>query len=189
MRRSPFRPGPRRPLGSRGGRRLPPVVRRALVNAQRLLDLGQHAQAAAVYDRLATEAYARGRVRAGVQMDLEAGRAYLRADLVDQAQARARRAVERSGELGHAGLVRSLVEGIVRRLEARGDSTAAQSFRAEMEARWETESPPPTAAQARTARLPAHCPACRAPLRLDEVEWSAEDRATCPFCGSVVVAA
>lgn len=188
MRHRPFRPRPRRPLGPQWGKRQAPFVRRALMNAQRLLDLGQYARAASVYYRLATEAYARGRVRAGVQMDLEAGRAYLRADLLEQAQERARQAAERAQALGRGVVVRPLVEGIVRQLEAHGNATAAQRLREELEAWVGAPSSESAVREERRASLPGQCPACRAPLRSDEVEWSGEDRVTCPFCGSVVVA-
>jgi hypothetical protein len=37
-------------------------------------------------------------------------------------------------------------------------------------------------------RLPPDCPACHAPLHPDELTWVAEDRVTCPFCGTIVLA-
>jgi hypothetical protein len=43
-------------------------------------------------------------------------------------------------------------------------------------------SPPPQAA------LPANCPACKAPLRSDEVEWLGTREAECAYCGTVLQA-
>ena len=192
MRRRPFRLRPLRPRPVRP--RVPPVVRRALAQAQRLVAAGKFNEAAAIYDRLAQEAYARGRRRPGLHMDLEAGRAYLQAADVDQAQKRARRATQNALQIARPGLVMPLVEEITRHLEAQGDPEAARRFREEIKALLQeqriatggfTGEP-----QQRVPRktLPGHCPACHAPLRPDEVEWLADDRVSCPFCGSVVVA-
>ncbi len=191
MRRRPFRLRPLRPRPVRP--RIPPVVQRALAEAQRLIASGKFREAAAIYDRLSQEAYARGRLRPGLHMDLEAGRAYLQAADVDQAQKRARRAVQNALQIARPGLVMPLVEGITRHLEAQGDPEAARSFREEIEALLQEQRVAPGGfigepRRAPRKTLPGHCPACHAPLRPDEVEWLADDRVSCPFCGSVVVA-
>ncbi|MEA3396544.1 MAG: hypothetical protein U9R05_03685 [Chloroflexota bacterium] len=191
MRRRPFRLRPLRPRPVRP--RVPPVVRRALAQAQRLIAAGKFREAAAIYDRLAQEAYARGRLRPGLHMDLEAGRAYLQAADVNQAQERAQRATQNALQIARPGLVMPLVEEITRHLEAQGDPEAAQRFREEIEALLQEQRGAPggfigEARRVPRKTLPGHCPACHAPLRPDEVEWLADDRVSCPFCGSVVVA-
>jgi hypothetical protein len=35
--------------------------------------------------------------------------------------------------------------------------------------------------------LPERCPACAAPLRADEVEWTSGQRAACAYCGAAVL--
>ena len=191
MRRRPFRLRPLRPRPIRP--RVPPVVRRALAQAQRLIADGKFREAAAIYDRLAQEAYARGRRRPGLHMDLEAGRAYLQAADVDQSQERARRATQNALQIARPGLAMPLVEKITRHLEAQGAPEAARHFREEIETLLQEQRGAPGGSSGEPGRasrktLPGHCPACHAPLRLDEVEWLADDRVSCPFCGSVVVA-
>ncbi len=191
MRRRPFRLRPLRPRPVRP--RVPPVVRRALAKAQRLVADRKFREAAAIYDRLAQEAYARGRLRPGLHMDLEAGRAYLQAADVNQAQERARRATQNALQITRPGLVLPLVGEITRHLEAQGDPEAARHFREGIEALLQEQRSAPGGfigepRRAPRKTLPGHCPACHAPLRPDEVEWLADDRVSCPFCGSVVVA-
>jgi hypothetical protein len=41
-----------------------------------------------------------------------------------------------------------------------------------------------SAAPARQAPLPTHCPGCGAPVHPDEVEWLDDVTAECAFCGS-----
>ena len=190
MRRRPFRLRPLRPRSVRP--RVPPVVQRALAQAQRLIAAGKFREAAAIYDRLAREAYARGRLRPGLHMNLEAGRAYLQAADVDQAQERVRRAMQNALQIARPGLALPLVEKITRHLEAQGAPAAARRFREEIEALLQEQRValggfPGEPGRAPRKTLPGHCLACHAPLRPDEVEWLADDRVSCPFCGSVVV--
>lgn len=201
MRRRPFRPRPPRPRGPGRPRPLrpgviPPVVRRALANAQRLRDAGRHLEAASIYDRLALEAYERSRLRAGIHMDLEAGRSYLQGEQVQRAQERARRALRHALRIHRPALVLPLIAAIVRHLEEAGQVEEAQQFREEMDSTIEGRAGTPypageveaTAVETRRPKLPTNCPSCQAPLRPDEVEWVGSDRCSCPFCGSIVVA-
>ncbi len=170
---------------------VPPPVRRALTRAQRLREQGDFLAAAAIYDRLAQEALARDRQRAGLQMTLEAARSYLRGAAGDEALKRARQAAEHARELGRPPLVAPLARWKVRYLDEHGEAERAARFRAEMEdvlGQRVGRGPAAESAPAAARRLPASCPACRAPLYPEEVTWLAAERATCPFCGSVVLA-
>ena len=92
--------------------------------------------------------------------------------------------------LGHAQ--RAMQEGV--------PDKAARAFRQRVEALLEAHGyswdeladasvgdPRPQGGKLR-GRLPAQCPSCTAPLRSDEVEWVEDDRATCTYCGSIVLA-
>ncbi len=159
--------------------------------------------AAQIYERLATEAYQRERTRAGVQMDLEAGRAYAQAEEYDEAGAHALHALRAQLSVG---LPPRPVMPLVNRLyELMGDTEEARRFReqvrdlleqagisTEQEVHAETTSSPAPAAVAEReparGKLPAQCPACYAPLYSAEVEWVESDRAQCPYCGRIVLA-
>ncbi len=201
FRRRPFRL--RRPGAGRGPRQqaVPPMVRHALGHAQRALQEGLPDKAASIYVRLADEAYARGRIRPGVQMDIEATRAYLAAEEFDRAQARALHALKylmAAGKLPHR--VKPAVARIAAAMAARGAEDAAHAFRQRVEAlleayghSWDESadvpvSDPRSRGGRLRGRLPAQCPSCTAPLRSDEVEWVEDDRAMCIYCGTIVLA-
>ena len=175
--------------------------RHALVHAQRAMQEGTPDKAAGIYVRLADEAYARGRIRPGVQMDIEATRAYLAAEELDRAQARALHALEyllAAGKLPHRA--KPAVERVIAAMAAQGAEDAAHAFRQRAEAllekyghSWDklTDVPvgdPRSRGGQLRGTLPAQCPSCHAPLRSDEVEWVGDDRATCAYCGSIVLA-
>ncbi len=199
MRRRPRRPGRRWP-GRRpplAGRRMsvPPQVRHALQRASRMLNDGRCAEAAAIYERLADRAYAGERLRAGVQMDLEATRAWLRAEQLETAQARALHALDALLARGRLpGLVMPIVARIADAMEAQGDAEAAAKFRQQVDIRLEAHETRPDGVMGEPGRhsghrgrLPDQCPSCYAPLRTDEVKWLEPDRAQCLYCGNVVL--
>ncbi|MBN1260685.1 MAG: hypothetical protein JXB35_08395 [Anaerolineae bacterium] len=190
MMRRPFRPLRPRIPGPGVRPAVPPIVRQALSRAQHLLQAGRFLEAAAIYNRLASEAYQRNRHRAGVQMDVETARAFLNGGDLAQAQARVRRAVRYIHELNLPAVpVFPLLEQICRQLESQGDVARAQAFREEILGLL-PERPAPVSERAHTPqrkKLPGSCPACYAPLHPDELEWVADDRVSCPFCGTIVV--
>lgn len=201
----PFRRRPiraRRPGPLRNPRQpaVPPVVRRALERAQRALATGTPDEAARIYIRLADEAYARGRLRPAVQMDLEATRACLAGQDFAGAQTRALHALERLLVAGrHPHRVKPAVERIAAAMTAQGAEDQARDFRqrvAELLAAhghsWDDlaaapDGPAALPATASHGRLAAQCPSCYAPLRPDEVEWVEVDRARCTYCGSIIL--
>ena len=187
-RRRPF--GPRRPR--RGPTRarplVPPVVRRRLERARRLVEQQHFLEAAGIYDQLARGAYAHGRIRPGIHMDLQAGRCYLLGDDVENAQTIAVRAAHRSSAFGRPHLCQALVMKIDHHLERNGGD--AEGFREEIASvLGTTDFQQADGFQRRfEKRLPGSCPACSAPLHPEETEWVADDRVTCPYCGTIVLA-
>lgn len=195
MQRRPFRPRPVPPRRRPRRHRRPVVSRsqRMLVRAQRYVEQEKYLQAAEIYDRLAQGAYARARVRPGIHMDLEAARCYLQGADLDAAKARVLRAGRRGKALGlvYPRRGQALLEQVAQRLEATGRAADAAQLRTEAAAllgdAWaEREVDSDQRSLKRT--LPGSCPACSAPLHPDSLTWVAEDRVTCPYCGSVVIA-
>ena len=87
--RRPFR----RPL-MRGRPAVPHVGRQALIKAHRHRVVGDYDAAIAIYQRLATEAYDRGRIRPGAQMELESARVQLKINQLHAAKDSALHALE-----------------------------------------------------------------------------------------------
>lgn len=171
---------------------VPPIVRAALERAHALTAAGDFSGAAAIYARLAEEAYARARPRPGVQMDLAAGHSWLQAGDCAQAEACARHALHYLLPARRPGPALALVEQIVQTLTAQGHGAEAQRLQAEvaallqgagLEAGGPAAAPPAPPA----GRLPAACPACGAPLRPAELEWVEADRAACAYCGTIIL--
>ena len=178
---------PRRPR--RRPQSVPAPVRRALRRARHLQEAADYSGAAQIYDRLARSAYARRRLRPGIHMDLEAGRCYLEAGETATARRCALRAARYAQRLRQPGLARPLAEAVTARLSVE-DPQVAEAFGAEIrallgKADFVSEE---QSQVSEVRRLPPDCPACHAPLHPDELTWVAEDRVTCPFCGTIVLA-
>lgn len=188
MRRRRRQIGPPRP-SRRPRPPVPPPVRRRFLRAQRFIEQGNFIEAAGIYERLARAAYDRARVRPGLHMSLEAVRCYLLADDVERAKAIVLQVAQRAKDLGLPKLCWPLVDRIVQRLEAEG--LDSESFREEITAvlgSFEAQPVPEIGRHAAQKSLPGSCPACSAPLHPEEIDWVAEDRVACPYCGSIVVA-
>jgi hypothetical protein len=156
---------------------------------------GHCVEAATIYERLADRAYAGDRLRAGVQMDLEATRAWLRAERLASAQTRVLHALDALLARGHLpDVVVPVVARIERVMTERGEIEAAADFRDTVRKRLENHEASfddlmdgSDRQTRRRGRLPDQCPSCYAPLRMDEVTWLESDRAQCSYCGSVVL--
>lgn len=196
FRRRPFRrPNPqRRDLGQP---KVAPIVRQQLIRAQQAGETGDFETAIRIYSRLAREGYARGHYRPGAQMDIAAVRVLLRAGRPADAASRALHALRvllEHNEVPRGAL--PLADRIERVMEDHGMRDDAVTFRQNVDAllnefnvdvpmereRVQQQSAP------QQYRLPAQCTACYAPLDPDDVEWLADDRIRCPYCGRVVLA-
>ena len=190
---------PRRPPGlrSRPLRRppLPPGVRRELARVNRLIDDGQFAEAAIVFEQLSERARRRGMlVRAG-DLALQAARAHLAADRVEPAVEWARRGLRLLVRGGRVGRVPHLLSRTTAALREKGYPTEADeleqdAWRALGQVGLSLDDASQRVSQVTEKRgsLPARCSGCGAPLVPDEVEWHDAHTAECLYCGTVVKA-
>lgn len=196
--RKPFNPRRRRPRpGPHQGPQVAPPVRRALEHALQLQQIGEFAEAAQIYSRLAEEAYQRQRIRPAVQMDLEAGRACMKAQAHEQAQKHALRALRALLDAGiPPARVLPVIDRIIEHLKSQGAEKAALEFRAQVDHLLQTHEVSPQQLQPQhpapsvkneEATLPAQCPSCGAPLYANEIEWLEPTRAKCSYCGSIIL--
>ncbi len=195
--RRPGRPRIRRPSRrprAPAPRRVPPVVRQALMRAARAQERGDFAQAAHIYQQLADEALSRGLLRPGAYMELEAARAWLLGRKPLEARAPALHVLELALEAKrppHAAL--RVLKQISVALSTQGAEQEAEALDeqvdrllSEYHLRRESLEPEAESSQ-RTGQLPARCPSCYAPLHSDEVVWLEPGRAECPYCGSIIL--
>lgn len=177
-----FRRGINRPLRRAMKADVPPALQRA----NRLMAAGQYAEAAAIFEQFANGAMQRNGPRAP-QFFLEAGRARLLAGQVPVGVAHLKQGLAIIANRGNFQHLQKAGSRIVDELNQRGRKGEA----ADLEA-WLKKTVPdgfsagPFASAAQPRRLPTNCPGCGGPLHADEVDWSDDVTAECPYCGSAV---
>jgi hypothetical protein len=173
---------------------VPPIVQQALRKAHQHTVSGEYDDAIRIYRRLAAEAYNRGRVRPGVQMELEATRVQLAAR---QFEAAVNSALHALKELLNRNIVPAailpVIEKICVALIAGGEKQAAEDFRANVDKLLTSHGlsldalkKPATSSDTPAGereKLPEVCPSCFAPLHADEMTWTEPGRTQCTYCG------
>jgi hypothetical protein len=178
-----------------------PRPRQMLARANRLLDQGEFAEAAPIFDRLAKGAAERGMLNRAGDLYLQSARCHLEMGKAAAAVERGKHALRLFGRAGLFGKIERLMPRIVEALQEKGHNAEAEGLQHEVEARLaevppERRAPPgarpaawPPAARPRARRgLPAKCLACGAPVKPDDVTWLDPQTAECPYCGSVLKA-
>jgi hypothetical protein len=158
----------------------------ALKRAHRLMEVGDHANAAVIFERLAREGLDLGYVRQAPFLLLQAGRSRL---LAGQDQAGAALLREGLALLAAAGRWRALRTAgarLVQELRILGKTGLADEISAWLETTLPAaDETAPAHAQA-SLRLPASCPHCGAPSRPDELEWLSQTSVACSYCGGII---
>ncbi|MEW5868292.1 MAG: hypothetical protein AB1894_03390 [Chloroflexota bacterium] len=166
-------------------------ARRALMHGHHLMETGNYAEAAQVFERLASEAQARGMLPRAPQLYFQASRARMLAGQVPQALDLLYKGLQILADTQHwqhlykAGL--RAVEG----LKQQGHPKEAEQVQAWIDAAIKDhpeakQAALEAAAPARPRHIPAKCPFCGGSIRPNEVEWLDETTAECPYCGSSV---
>lgn len=147
---------------------------------------GEYGRAAELYEIIARTVDARGGPRAPL-FHLQAGRARLYAGQTKLGLPSLKRGFDLFAERGQEYKLHRAGERVIAELNGRGLIDEAK----EVEALLRQLSPSIPAMETRpspvkTTTLPAYCPSCGAPVRLDEVEWLDENTSECAFCGSPI---
>jgi hypothetical protein len=163
-----------------------PQVPPILQEANLAFDKGEYGRAAALFERIAESADARGGPRAPL-FHLQAGRARILAGQTSLGMPSLKRGLDLLAQGGRILRLHKARRLLVSELSERGLMKEA----AEIETWLKTgsEQVPEMDAQAaptRSSILPTHCPSCGAALKPDEVEWLDEVTAECEYCGSPV---
>jgi len=156
------------------------------------MELGQHSQAALLFERIAYGARDLGMTRRAPPLFFQGARAHLLAgnseagaemlwqglkllaneERWDQLERAGARIVDELERIGEAALAEEVSEWVEKAL-------AEQGF-----ARREIE--PAGQKEIIRGRLPINCGNCGVVLRLDEVEWIDSSSAVCTYCGSII---
>jgi len=153
-----------------------------------LLEIGDHASAAAIFEQLARGAHDRGRLQHAPNLYLQAARANLLAGNAAQGKELVKLSLGILAELQRWPALRRFGQRIVDELQQFGQP----EFAAEISA-WLTETLPESVGmeshpgeQPRRGILPLKCPFCGGVLRPDEIEMLDEFTGECSYCGSAI---
>lgn len=144
---------------------------------------GEYGRAGELFEQIAGKAAARGGARAPL-LYLQAGRARVLAGQTNLGLPSLRRGLDLLAQRRQFPRLDQLARRVILELNERGLNKEA----GEIETWLKTVSPIGPTSDPLPARpaLPAHCPACGATLRSDEVEWLDEVSVECAYCGSPV---
>ncbi|MFZ6027970.1 MAG: hypothetical protein ACOYYS_09655 [Chloroflexota bacterium] len=178
----PLRP-PTRPLPP-----MPPAALEAHQQANRWMETGHYALAATIYEKLAQAASEAGHPRRATNLFVQAGRALLLAGQTAKGLASLQNGLRILADSGQWEALERLATRTLGELNSNGQEALAQQL-----STWLTGLQKGNTATAQSAsqpqhiaRLPAKCPSCGAPVRIDEIEWLDRSNAECAYCGSVL---
>lgn len=169
--------------------------RRALRNANNMMDNGNFAAAANIYDDLAKAALATGMMRHAPFLFLQTARARMLAGQLDQSIDAMQRGLNLLAETGRWKALRNAGKVAVDELKRQGRAAQAGEVQAwldnilkdhaEVDEAYTRET---DVSEQKPPRLPTKCPSCGGGIPSDEVEWIDEHTVECPYCGSAVQA-
>jgi len=177
------------------------AIQQALQRAHRLMEVGDYATAAPLFEQMARQTAGLGHPRQAAHLFLQAGRArissgqtslgvsHLKEGLGILARSEQWEAFDRVGaraigELDLHGQPQS-AQDLAQWITAQRPKTAEPKTAPRSSASLPVEILP-AAASAAPARLPLKCPSCGAPIRPDDVEWRDKTTAECDYCGSQI---
>ncbi len=162
---------------------IPPALRRA----NELMAVGDYPGAAQAFEELARGAVTRNGPRAPLLL-LQAGRMRILADQVPIGMTHLQQGLEFFATRGQWQQFRNAGQRIVAELTQRGLTEQANQIEATLKSSLPAGFvPDPGTGREKAKRfLPTNCLGCGGPLHADEVEWTDEITAECPYCGSAV---
>ena len=172
--------GFRRPLAD-------PNIPPALQRAHELMELGNYAEAAIAFEKLAQAAEERKGPRAPF-LFLQAGNARIQLKQNAVGMGHLRHGLELFAATGRYYQLYRAGGRIVRELKVRGLANEAQEIASMIQRNIPaiSESPTQHGPDPDRAALPTHCSSCGGPVRSDEVDWIDAFTAECSFCGSPI---
>jgi hypothetical protein len=152
------------------------------------MELGNYAEAAAAFEKLALEAKNQLEPRAPF-FYLQAGCARIHLRQVASGMTHLRHGLELFAASGHYHQLYRAGTRIVHELKARGLEKESQEISRLVHRHIPAISESPTQRGPEPGRrtpLATHCDFCGGPIHSDEMEWADATTATCPFCNSPV---
>jgi hypothetical protein len=172
-----------RPFGRPSIPDIPPLLRRA----NELMAIGDYPGAAQAFEEMARGAVARNGPRAPLLL-IQAGRMRILAGQVPLGMTHLQQGLAIFATRCQWQQYHNSSQRIAAELTQRGLAGQAEQIEATLKANLPAGFVPGTEAGSQNVRhiLPTNCPGCGGPLLADEIEWTDEITAECPYCGSAV---
>lgn len=162
-----------------------------LLEANRLFENGDYADAAEIYEDLAEKAVAR-QIPQSPHLFLMAGTARMKVDEIQSAVVLYKKGLELLLERKKWDHLRKASENTINRLKNNGFKEQAAELQTWLEALIPTDvkampiwTESTDAFTVNTRKLPAHCPTCGGPVNPKELEWFGAN-ANCNYCGTLL---
>ncbi len=163
-----------------------PPTQRMLQRAHRSMELGEHANAAALFEQLAREAHDQNRLRQAPRLYLQAARGYILAEDMRLADAQLWIGLGILAEQRNWIQLHTIGQRIIHELEEWGHQQIAQNVKIWLSDTLPNKTLPTQHEQITRALLPVKCPSCGGAILPDEVDWLDNNTGECPYCGSAV---
>jgi hypothetical protein len=160
---------------------IPPALRRA----NELMAIGDYPGAAHAFEEMARGAVARNGPRAPLLL-LQAGRMRILAGQVPLGMTHLQQGLGLFAARGQWLRFRNSSQRLMAELSQRGLADQAGQIEAALKSSLPAGFVPGSAPEKAARVLPMKCPGCGGSLHSDEVEWTDDITAECPYCGSAV---
>jgi hypothetical protein len=177
--------------GRRSAEALNPRQRKDLRRAHKLMEGGEHANAAELIERIARTIYDLQMLRLSPRLFVQAGRARILAGEVGAGVELLQLGLGIWADSGRKSELTNTYQRLSQELPAMGFEEAASDLSSWMKERYPKMDLPKDEGQRepgaqRGLGLPLKCPECDAPLHPDEIDWKGSSQGECPYCGSFI---
>ena len=166
-------------------------ARQDLQRANRLMEIGDFGNAAALYEKLARKAHDSGRSRQAGHLYVQAARASVLSGQVKSGLDILEQGLSTFAQANLWEVFTRVGSRAIDELRQLGQAQAAQdltSWLETMRLNYPTPATPVELTDTHRLLLPLKCPSCGATVRPDEVEWIDDGQVTCDYCGSILAA-
>lgn len=181
--------GPMRGMQRRGHRPIfTPRIEKELRRANHLMERGDHANAAVLFDRLAIDAHDKNILRHAPMLFLQAAHAFILSGKIKDGLQRVRTGLDILAKTNRWRALQNAGQRAVNILSETGYSSEAQEINSWLEEKLSAQDliQPEDEKNFSRGQLPPKCPYCGATVHPDETNWINSSSAECIYCGSTI---
>ena len=164
-------------------------IRRHIMQANLMMDAGQYLDAAFIFEDLSEQLLEKGMCHQAANLAGRAASAYLLNDNALMAVEVVKNAVNICIENGQPAQAARLTRRAIAELYAQNYASLAEELHADVNEKLKSNGKTllrHTIGTRPLVKLPTQCPACRGPVRTDDINWIDTTSAECAFCGNVI---